>query len=1109
MRKLKSCSFYFFAVIFFASGFFVNIAHAEETIVLESILEENTHWMIDGSPYLIYESLLVNEGVTLTIDPGVIVKMENSASFVVYGSVMALGTFEDPIYFTSGADDTLGGDTNYDEDDTTPQKGDWYGIIITPESDDPNIDNSTQESSTLNYVISRYSGGGLLVSDKNVTSEGLNMGEEVSLFNSNSTFNKLSATTLNLYEGSTATINNSIINCTEEYSNGVSLSDASKLDISNSTVSINNPDASNGILASNGSALSLDNIQINIIGNDWMRGLMIFDEGTTLDMKGSSIKSSGSGLFIYADPGENVKATVDNSIFECAGARCVEGYNSSILMTNSKVSGATVFGVFYVGGPVTKEECTESTNEDGELEETCVDVLLPSVEFELNNNEIFNNKVGINSYGGKVIGKKNNIHNNTIDLKVPPVGAFNLTPEQGGDIMDLRNNYWGDKTGPKNLTTNPDGIGDEVSDSVLYSPFLKIDPLIPTKTPVIIVPGVMGTEMFNGDEKLWLDLMHNLTDIGDQFMDTLQFKSDLTPLFEGMTVGDIIRKETADIGIGEISLFDYSYGLIQELKNQGYIEGTDLFVFPYDWRYGVNDANIEKLKQKVSDILTQTGKDKIDIIAHSTGGLLVKKYAMDYPTENHIDKAIFVGVPNTGAPQAIKAFLVGNNFGNPFLANNEVKKIAVNMPVIYDLSPSQQYFNTKGSFVEIIDDFLLHFDKKDLDFDQTDSFLINDHKLNSQALKNTHNLHTLDFDNYDLRMSGIDPYNIVGCKAGTTGKVIERRTHGLLMDSVEYDKPKEVPGDGTVPLESATNLPVDQDHKFFALEASHGKMLSQNGIRQQIVNIISESNLSTENLITQDISQCKLNGRAIAVYSPIAIDVVDQNNNHSGLSSDGVSIENNIPNASFEIMGDHKFVYLPDDDGQIYDISIKGTGDGVFTITDSKIVDNQTISMQVFSEIPVTPALTGNINLGDVTNLEINSNNQEISPTYTLDADHIQDFDPTHKDIINNQNHNSYSSSGALIKPIAVPSILVEEKQNFENSQITPIIKNNSPTKVSSISKKNPNPNQNLNQKENFPQNNNLLASSASSKINIKLIVLLGAFVGIFAILLVKKLLKR
>ncbi len=570
--------------------------------------------------------------------------------------------------------------------------------------------------------------------------------------------------------------------------------------------------------------------------------------------------------------------------------------------------------------------------------------------------------------------------------------------------------------------------------------------VIERKTPVLIVPGVLGTEISletgSSTEKLWLDLLHNLTDIGDQFMDPLQFNYDLTPSVDSLVVGDVVRKE--DIPLFP---FDYTEGLINEFQNQGYIENTDLFTLPYDWRYGTEENNISLLKQKIQDILNQTGSDNVDIIAHSTGGLIVKRYAMEYPSDNHIGKAIFVGVPNTGAPQAIKSLIEGDNSGIPFLSTSEMKKIAQNLPVIYDLLPTRQYFNENGSYFKIVSQNLFNSTSTDLDFDETERFLLDNHEINALGLSDADNLHSAEFDDFDLRTAGIDLYAIDGCKTGTMGNIIETDSKDIFGNSaVAYNSPEEIPGDGTVPLISSTNLPINQNNKFYELNASHAKMLSQDGIRQEIVNIISSSSLPVSG-ITQDISGCKLNGRVISVYSPVSIDIYDHDGNHTGITSDGTSTENNIPDADFEIMGDHKFVYLPTDDNQTYDINIKGTATGTFTITDASIIDNDIDSTQVFRNIPVTPELTGKVVIGSTTTLIFNSGSNEeqeiLNPSFILDEKDSKSFNPSFsdkpEDISNNNKEVAIFSDYPTDYPTSSTPTIESHKNTgiFDNTDTT------------------------------------------------------------------------
>ena len=85
-----------------------------------------------GNPYILgnYE---VPAGKTLQIDPGVVIKSNNTGSYIkVYGNLEVNGEEEEKIYLTSGRDlavplavDKIG---NYDSEE--PQSGDWGGIFF-------------------------------------------------------------------------------------------------------------------------------------------------------------------------------------------------------------------------------------------------------------------------------------------------------------------------------------------------------------------------------------------------------------------------------------------------------------------------------------------------------------------------------------------------------------------------------------------------------------------------------------------------------------------------------------------------------------------------------------------------------------------------------------------------------------------------------------------------------------------------------------------------------------------------------------------------------------------------------------------------------------------
>jgi pimeloyl-ACP methyl ester carboxylesterase len=535
-----------------------------------------------------------------------------------------------------------------------------------------------------------------------------------------------------------------------------------------------------------------------------------------------------------------------------------------------------------------------------------------------------------------------------------------------------------------------------------------------SKTPVLILPGVLGTNILKDNQKLWLDLGHNFTDYDDQFMDPLVFNSNLTPSDTSLILGEVIRIATASPET--LVQYNYTHGLIQEFTSLGYTEGADLFTFPYDWRYGASgkyadgSTNVDKLGEKIANILTATQANKVDIIAHSTGGLLVKKYVMDNPTSHNINKAVFVGVPNLGAPKAIKVLLKGDGFGIPWLADGEMQKISQNLPVVYDLAPSRKYYLEQTSPVKVLKGGLLVDSVTNLDFFQTVEYLKNQKHLNAQAIDNATNLHSNEFDTFDLRTAGVDLYSIVGCKSGTYSQILDFQNNDNT--SIRYDDAETISGDGTVPFESANSLVTNDSNKFYTIKPDHGKMLSAKGIREKIVNILAGSNLEVGNNIISrqellaEPKKCKLKGRIITIKSPVEIEIIDQGGNRLGFASDG-SLQNDIPGADFSISGEHKFVYLPDDEALVYTIGIKGTGNGTFTLKNSKVEDDKIIQTQVFSNVPVTPDLLGSVE----------ENNQQIRLNLDTNGDHITDQVILPTSILNS------SESQDLIPPVSTSTI--------------------------------------------------------------------------------------
>ncbi|MFV0388769.1 MAG: esterase/lipase family protein [Pyrinomonadaceae bacterium] len=237
------------------------------------------------------------------------------------------------------------------------------------------------------------------------------------------------------------------------------------------------------------------------------------------------------------------------------------------------------------------------------------------------------------------------------------------------------------------------------------------------KTPVIIVPGIMGSELVNVNtgEKVWFK-------VGRSNDDDLRLPValNLNLSRDSLLPGDILRK----VNIRFFPDVDVYEGIIDSLTKGGYEEASwenppkDLydkfFVFPYDWRRD-NQESARYLVEEIEDLKRRTGYNnlKFNVLAHSMGGLIVRYAAMygkldlrsgvPMPTwygAKHFARLFIIGTPNEGSADALRSLLQGqSSFGGttkiPFVRFLTPIDIAT-MPSVFQLLPhihSSKFFD--------------------------------------------------------------------------------------------------------------------------------------------------------------------------------------------------------------------------------------------------------------------------------------------------------------------------------------------------------------------------------------------------------------------------------
>ncbi len=226
--------------------------------------------------------------------------------------------------------------------------------------------------------------------------------------------------------------------------------------------------------------------------------------------------------------------------------------------------------------------------------------------------------------------------------------------------------------------------------------------MVTDQPPVIFIHGVLGSKLkhretgvegwFSSPLKLLFDEYKHLAMEIDP--ETLELKqNDYVPF---ALAGDIIGKDF----YGNIIKTLVEYGGYQHATAGDEIntEEKNLYTFIYDWR----QDNVQNARE-LADLVDQIQKDyddpnlKVDIVAHSMGGLIARYYVRygrldvtndnDFPVNlyggERVRRIILLGTPNLGSVKMLNGFLDGIKIG--FKEINP--ETLATMPALFQLLP--------------------------------------------------------------------------------------------------------------------------------------------------------------------------------------------------------------------------------------------------------------------------------------------------------------------------------------------------------------------------------------------------------------------------------------
>lgn len=541
----------------------------------------------------------------------------------------------------------------------------------------------------------------------------------------------------------------------------------------------------------------------------------------------------------------------------------------------------------------------------------------------------------------------------------------------------------------------------------------------PKVSNVLFLPGIEASRLYRPGDLLGTDQLWEPNTDNDG--------SDLLLTAEGESVrNDIYTRDVVDeayvSGVG-MNIYTSFINQMNGLKAEKVI--ADWEAVPYDWRLSFDDilSNGNQLPdgriyyagsaaatsspyiiQELRRLAASSKTGKVTIVAHSNGGLLTKALTEklgDTEAAKLIDKIIFVAVPQAGTPQAVGALLHGYEQGLPrdwlslFLTPETARTLALNMPSVYNLLPSANYFT-------YVDDPAVTFDDSDIlsefrsrygssihdgallksfvtDTSRTASSSPSDLKYpsvgNGALYSLAETLHsTIDtwappqgVKLYEVAGWGEDTLATIEYKEGKKaycGNMSDLRTC-TVSPTIVYSPKEVVEGDGTVLVPSALWSPAstgvqkywvnlrkynnDFPRSMSHFDNKHADILEVVELRTLVQNILTNSTSTLPRFITteQPVAAGGDTRLRFLLHSPLDLSATDS------LGNTVSSATSTIPGARWRRYGEVQVLTVPENTP--ITLNLDGYDAGSFTL-DIEEVDgsNVVVASSTLSAIPST-----------------------------------------------------------------------------------------------------------------------------------------------------------
>jgi pimeloyl-ACP methyl ester carboxylesterase len=318
---------------------------------------------------------------------------------------------------------------------------------------------------------------------------------------------------------------------------------------------------------------------------------------------------------------------------------------------------------------------------------------------------------------------------------------------------------------------------------------------------VIFIHGYGGSIISCGAKELWFNLTGAGPDLMNMRLDSdghgLRESHGGTPCSENAGVSGLLMEAGGDIYGGASRHFD-------DITLPG-----RHFDYAWDWRQSPETA-VPDLDALVEKARREAGVARVQLVAHSMGGLVAREYLEDAARAAKVQRVVTVGTPYWGSPKTVFPLVTGHELPgwsmmDPFLRDAGLMAASRTFPGHFALSPSMSY----GPWLSVEG----RNGGKRMDLVDVGEYY-DDLGIDPGLLYHGASEHARVLDHYDDH--GVDYEVIVGGGLPTIGSV--ELING--EDDGGYVKVDWVSGDETVPAVSGAH-DAPREHLHYVCGISH------------------------------------------------------------------------------------------------------------------------------------------------------------------------------------------------------------------------------------------------------------------------------------------------